>query len=274
MNGEALSNRDFDDLLTGYADAVGGAEVGSGNIAPTVARGLIQDWISTVVLEGVLAEAGVEVTDDQREAARTGLSEQAGFLAAPTEVQDFYVRAAATLDAAGAAFAPSEKDLAALYAKGPVESGVVCLRLILTDTEEDIDAAVARVDAGESFADVAAAVSTDTSAADGGILTDSQTGSACVQQSALASQIVPEFVAALEKAEVGVVTEPFEVPQVGWVAILLRPYTEVAADVGEVLGPATANRIGRDALTAADIWINPEYGRWDPETGQIVDIDR
>ncbi|MGA0878482.1 MAG: peptidylprolyl isomerase [Ilumatobacteraceae bacterium] len=274
VNGESLSNQDFDDLLSGYAAAVGGAQVESGNVNTAVARGLILDWVNTVVLEGVLDEAGIDVTDEQRDAARTGLSQQGGFLAAPVAVQDFYVRASATLEAAGLAFTPSEDDMADLYGKGPTESEVVCLRLILTNTQEDVEAAVARITAGESFADVAKDVSTDTSAADGGILTDQQSGSACVQLSTLASQIVPEFVTALRTADVGVVSPPFEVPGVGWVTILLRPYSEVAADVGQILGPATAGRIGRDALATARIWISPEYGRWDPETQQIVDTDR
>lgn len=274
VNGESLSNQDFDELLSGYAAAVGGAEVDSGNINTVVARGIIQDWVSTVVLEGLLEKADIEVTDEQREAARAGLSQQGGFLAAPAAVQDFYVRAAATLDAAGLAFTPSEDEMADLYAKGPAESEVVCLRLILTNTRDDLEAAVARIIAGESFGDVAKDVSTDTSAADGGILTDQQTGSACVQLSTLADQIVPEFVTALQTAKVGVVAPVFEVPGVGWVAILLRPYAEVAADVGTVLGPATAGRLSREAVATAKIWISPEYGRWDPETQQIVDIDR
>lgn len=274
MNGESLSNQDFDELLSGYAAAVGGAQVDSGNVNTVVARGVIQDWVSTVVLEGVLEEAGIDVTDEQRDAARAGLSQQGGFLAAPAAVQDFYVRAAATLDAAGLAFTPSEDEMAALYAKGPTESEVVCLRLILTNTREDVEAAVARITAGESFGDVAKEVSTDTSAADGGILNDQQNGSACVQLSTLANQIVPEFVTALQTAKVGVVTQPFEVPGVGWVAILLRPYTEVATDVATVLGPATAGRLSREAVATAKIWISPEYGRWDPETQQIVDVDR
>lgn len=274
VDGRSLSNRDFDALLSGYAKAVGGAEVSSGNVNTVAARGLLQDWINTVILEGVLAEAGIEVTEAQREAAREGLSQQPGFLAAPADVQEFYVRAASTQDAAGAAFAPTAEELEDDYAQGPSASGVVCLRLILTETREDIDAALARVQAGESFATVATDTSTDVSAPDGGILADPQTGSACVLTSTLAEQIVPEFVSALETAEVGVTTAPFEVPGVGWVAILVRPYDEVADDVATILGPATANEIGRDALASADVWVNPEYGRWDPETRQIIDVDR
>lgn len=274
VDGLSLSNRDFDSLLSGYAEAVGGAEVSSGNINTVAARGLLQDWISTVVLEGVLAEAGIEVTDAQREAAREGLSQQPGFVAAPADVQEFYIRAAATQDAAGAAFAPSAEELEAEYALGPSESGVVCLRLILTETREDIEAAVARVRAGEDFAAVATDTSSDVSAADGGILADPQSGSACVLTSTLAEQIVPEFVSALDTAEVGETTAPFEVPGVGWVAIFVRPYDEVAEDVATVLGPATANELGRDALASADVWVNPEYGRWDSETRQIIDVDR
>ena len=271
VNGESLSNQDFDRLVSGYSEVVSGAQVASGNVNMVAARGLLQDWINTIILEGALKEAGVSVTDEQREAARAGLSAQGGFSAAPVDVQDFYIRAASVLEAVGLAFAPDSDELAEIYNRGPIESGVVCLRLILTTSREEIDAAVNRISAGESFADVAAATSIDISAEDGGILTDQQTGSACVQQAELASQIVPEFVAALETAQIGVTTAPFEVPQVGWVVILLRPYEEVSSDVAPVLGPTIANRIGRAALAEADIWLSAEYGRWDVETFQIID---
>lgn len=274
VNDESLSNRDFDDLASGYSSVVSGALLASGNVNMVAARGLLLDWINTVVLEGVLEEAGVIVTDEQRETARVGLNAQGGFALAPQAVQDFYVRAASVLEAAGVAFAPDASELAETYNRGPVESGVVCLRLILTNTRDEIDAAVARLAAGETFAEVAAATSTDISADDGGILTDQQNGSACVQQAALASQIVPEFVTALETAAVGVVSEPFEVPGIGWVTILLRPFEEVADAVTLLLGPTTASRIGRDALIAADVWVSAEYGRWDSASLQILDIDR
>ena len=274
VNGESLSNRDFDELVEGYSSVVSGAQLESGNVNMVAARGILQDWINTVVLEAVLDEARVTVTDEQRETAREGLSAQGGFADAPQVVQDFYVRAASVLEAAGAAFAPDANELAEIYNRGPLESGAVCLRLILTTTREDIDAAIARIAAGESFADVAAATSTDISAADGGILTDQQNGSPCVQQSVLASQIVPEFVSALDSAQVGVVSDPFEVPGIGWVAILLRPFDEVSNDVAQLLGPSTASRLGQEALNSASIWISAEYGRWDTETLQIVDIDQ
>lgn len=273
VNGESLSNRDFDELISGYSSVVEGALLPSGNVNMVAARGLLLDWINTVILEEVLEEAGVTVTDEQRESARAGLSAQGGFSAAPAAVQDFYVRAASVLEAAGDAFAPDPSELAETYSRGPLDSGVVCLRLILTDTREEIDAAVALIAAGQTFAAVAEATSKDISAAEGGILTDQQTGSPCVQQTQLATQIVPEFVAALETAEVGVVGKPFEVPGIGWVAILLRPFEEVSDAVATLLGPSTASRVGQDALSQADIWLSAEYGRWDAETSQIVDID-
>ncbi len=274
VNGQSLSNRDFDELVDGYSGVVSGALLDSGNVNMVAARGILQDWINTVVLESVLEEARIAVTDEQREVARAGLSAQGGFTAAPQVVQDFYVRAASVLEAAGAAFTPDASELAATYDQGPLESGVVCLRLILTNTREDVDAAVARIAAGESFAEVAAATSIDISAADGGVLTDQENGSACVLQSVLSTQIVPEFVNAISTAEVGVVSDPFEVPGIGWVTILLRPFSEVSKEVADLLGPSTAARIGQEALKSASIWISAEYGQWDAESLQIIDIGR
>lgn len=56
----------------------------------------------------------------------------------------------------------------------------------------------------------------------------------------------------------------------GWVAVMLRPFSEVASEAERVIGPVTASRIANSALDSAKIWINPGYGRWDPDSRQVV----
>jgi hypothetical protein len=265
-----LSNGDFHDLLQGYTEATQSGLLPTGNVDSNVARLILQDWVGASVLERTLVEYGVEISQTDLDDARTTLDAQVGFSDAPDIVRDFYIRATAVRAVAGATFTPDREELAQLYANGPEESGIACLRLILTDSEADIDAALDRIEAGESFADVASDVSTDTSAEAGGILSNNQTGDECFPFEEIVEQIVEQIALVIPDTRPGEVTGPIEVPEVGWVAVMLRPFSEVASEAEKVIGPVTASRISNSALDSAKIWINPGYGRWDPDSRQVV----
>lgn len=267
---DALSNDDFHELLDGYTDATQSGLLPTGNVDSNVARLILQDWISASVLERTLVEYGVEISPSDLDAARATLDAQIGFSEAPDIVRDFYIRATAVRAVAGATFTPDREGLAELYANGPEESGIACLRLILADSEADVDAALDRIDAGESFADVARDVSTDTSASAGGILTNNQTGDECFPFEQIVEQIVEQIALVIPEARPGVVTGPIEVPDLGWVLLVLRPFSEIASEAERVVGPVTASRIANSALDSAEVWINPSYGQWDPDIRQVV----
>ena len=270
FEGESLANRDFDELLVGYATAVPEAFLASGNIDVEIARGVLQNWISTQAILAVLQEAKVEITDDDRSTALANLQQEEGFTETSQVVQDFYVIASASQAAAQREFSLSEADLAAIYETNASQSGAVCLRAILTSTQEEIAAVTARLDAGEDFASVAAEASIDSSATNGGALTNQTSGSACLDQATFESQVTPEFLTALADAPVGQPTAAFEIPTVGWVVLLIRPFDEVADDVAALIGGNGALEAGRAELSTAKIWVSPEYGRWDPATLGVV----
>ncbi|MFM8855768.1 MAG: peptidylprolyl isomerase [Actinomycetota bacterium] len=267
---DTLSNGDFHELLEGYTDATQSGLLPTGNVDSNVARLILRDWISASVLERTLVEYGVEISPTDLDDAQATLDSQVGFSDAPEIVRDFYIRATAVRAVAGATFTPDREELAQLYANGPQESGIACLRLILTDSKEAIDGALDRIEAGESFADVARAVSTDTSAETGGILSNNQTGDECFPFDEIVEQIVEQIALVIPDTRPGEVTGPIEVPDVGWVAVMLRPFSEVASEAERVIGPVTASRIANSALDSAKIWINPGYGRWDPDSRQVV----
>ena len=267
---DALSNDDFHELLEGYTDATQSGLLPTGNVDSNVARLILQDWVSASVLERTLAEYGVEISPTDLDDARATLDAQVGFSDAPDVVRDFYIRATAVRAVAGATFTPDREELAQSYANGPEESGIACLRLILADSEADIDAALDRIEAGESFADVASDVSTDTSASAGGILTNNQSGDECFPFDEIVEQIVEQIAVVIPDTRPGEVNGPIEVPDLGWVALTLRPFSEVASEAERVIGPVTASRIANSALDSAEIWINSSYGRWDPDGRQVV----
>ena len=89
-----------------------------------------------------------------------------------------------------------------------------CVRHILVPTEEEANDALSRIEGGEAFADVAAEVSTDGTAAGGGDLGCEALG-----------VYVPEFAEAAFNAEIGQVTAPVE-SQFGLHLILVESVEE------------------------------------------------
>lgn len=270
VNGNELSGSDFDELLIGYADAIPNAEADTGTVNGSVARGLLSDWATTTILRERLSAAGRDVTDADLAEARSILEQQAGFADASPTAQNFYVLATAVQRVFADAFGPSLDELRESYDVGPSSSGVYCLRAILVTDEVVIGEIGAQLAAGADFADVAAEFSIDSSAANGGIITDPGSGVACFDQVTLASQIVPEFATALSVARIGVPTPPFEIPNVGWVIAVLRPFDEVADDVREVVGIGAAESERIDAIAGAEVWVSSEYGIWDAANGRVV----
>jgi hypothetical protein len=272
FNDETLSNSEFDDLLVGFAAAVPDSFLATGNIDIAVAQTIVQNWISTKAVVAALEEAGTAITDEDRNEALTALQTEPGFTDAPQVVQDFYVLATASQSVANREFKIDLDDLQALYEDRSTQSGAVCLRAILVETQEEIDAVTARIAAGEDFAAIAQEVSVDSSAANGGALQDRSSGSGCLEQTSFENQVTPEFLTALTEAKVGQVTASFEIPTVGWVVLLVRPFDEVADDVAALIAGNGAIEAGRSVLNSAKVWVSPEYGRWDPATLSIVPV--
>lgn len=266
----SLSRDDFDQLLDGYTEATQSGLLPTGNVDADIARLILGDWISSAVLERTLLEYGVELSDADLEDAAAVLDQQTGFAEAPQHVRDFYIRATALRTVTGTTFKPGPEELSELYAAGPKTSGVVCLRLILTKDRAAINDALERIDGGEPFGDVARAVSTDTSAMAGGVLVNSQTSAECFPYEEVLANIVEQIGAVIPDLRPGVTSEPIEVPDVGWVAVLLRPFSEVADEVEKISGPATASRLTDSALDSLSVWVSPEFGRWDSELRKVV----
>lgn len=270
VGNDRFSKSDFTDFLDAYTSASKTGLLPSGNLDATMVRTVLLDWIRTAALERSLSDLGVEVTRAELDKAEASLLLQPGFSSAPDLVRAFYVRATAVRSLTGDTFSPNPEETANSYTAGPKESGVACLRLILTESKDAIDTAAARLAAGESFDAVAKDTSTDTSAALGGILKDTQSDNECYALDVLTSQIVEQIGAVIPDLQPGVATSPIEVPKLGWVIVVLRPYAEVTADVAKIIGPVAATRLADSILDTANVWVNPEYGRWDATSRQVV----
>lgn len=267
VDGERLSRDTFETLLDGYADAIPTSRRSNGAVDISIARGLITDWVTTRILIADLADEGIEISNADLDEARSILEPQDGFATAGPDTQEFYVLATAVRRVFNETFGISEADAREAYDNGRTE--IVCLRGILTDDADAINAAALRLSAGEDFAVVAAEVSTDSTKDNGGILSDQQTGSECLSLSSL-TQGAPELVQPLFGVAPGGNTAPFELSAGGWAILHIRTYDEVAGEVRDSLGSQSADAARIAAITASDVSVSSEYGRWDPTTGTVT----
>lgn len=142
----------------------------------------------------------------------------------------------------------------------------VCSSHLLVESQADAVAALARIEAGEAFADVATAVSIDEgSAVQGGYL-------GCTDPSVY----VPEFAEALVALEVGQVSAPVE-SQFGFHVIMREDAADAVAErEANLLAQAEASVDNfmfsqrqaalsgwiSERLDAADVTVDPAFGSW------------
>lgn len=138
---------------------------------------------------------------------------------------------------------------------------------LLVATQEEADAAKAQLDAGEPFAEVAAAVSTDVTSANGGDLGWFGEGA-----------MVDEFEAAVMALDVGGVSDPFET-QFGWHIVTLvderaQPVPEFEQVAQQLLGELQEAAVIAylDELTAAATIERPEQGAFDPSLINQIEL--
>lgn len=272
VDGRSLSADELDDLIVGYAESAGeGGFNPAGTVSADVARSLLTTWVSTTVNVGLIEAAGGSVTDEDLSAAREILDAEPGFAEADERVRTFFIWNAAVATKLSEIFAPDSQELESLYESGASSSGAVCVRAILVATKEEIDAVALRLFAGEEFADVAADVSIDPSGADGGILTGAG-GNNCLEFADVVESVAPSFVDALGATAIGEVSQPFEITDTGWAVVLQRPFDEVADDLIDIFGVQASQSVSSEALASARIWIDAEYGRWNPTSGTVVSL--
>ena len=155
----------------------------------------------------------------------------------------------------------------AFYDENPGQFALLCSRHILVGSEQAANDVIARLDAGEDFAAVAAETSTDPgSGPQGGLLYTE--GQPCPP----ANGFVGEFVDGALAATPGEPSDPVQT-EFGWHVILVdevqeRPFDEVEAEVADAMRQQ-AGQLAVAGFGQADVWINPRFGTWNAEQGFI-----
>ncbi|MCJ7725793.1 MAG: peptidylprolyl isomerase, partial [Acidimicrobiia bacterium] len=155
--------------------------------------------------------------------------------------------------------------LLANLAADPALLATVCVRHILTSTEEEAQDVLTRLEAGEDFATVADEVSTDSSS--GGDLGCSAP-----------SRYVVSFADATMEADVGVLYGPIQ-SEFGYHVLIVDERdvptaADVEADPGAFLPSDQLQTLWIDWINArlgeSEITVNPKFGVWDTTTLRIV----
>ena len=286
VNGDRISQNDLQRELNAILDNrayLEQVDQGFASRSGERARGAGKNTFNTVFVAAVLdrrigfelihqevERRKLKVSAAQRRETRQNLEQSYGkevFGKFPKAYRDDLVRIFAEVTALQEALGESSLDAADIrefYEANPAAFAQTCVRHILVDSEEKAAAAKARIDAGEDFAAVARAVSSDNqgpgggSAARGGDL-------GCLAQGSL----VPEFETAMAGLAPGQVSGPVRT-QFGFHILQVterktQTLEEATPQIRENLeqqSPDAVQAFVNEALAKAKIVVNPRYGKF------------
>ncbi|HEU4841142.1 MAG TPA: peptidylprolyl isomerase, partial [Ilumatobacteraceae bacterium] len=242
----------------------------TGTIPADTARSVLTTLVNREAALAFLDANGQPITDEDRQAFLDTVPEDDPLFDYPEEVRDIVVDLNAAQTARARIAAPAADELQRRYEEEPETLGVVCIRHVVVGTEAAADDVLARLDAGESIADVAADVSVDTSTASNGGAVEGGDGSACVPAAALRAN-------AADLADIALVSRPGTPTgpaqsQLGWHVVEARPYDEVADSLAALFDASAGDLLFDSALGDIDVDVDPRYGRWDALSRRVVEL--
>jgi hypothetical protein len=153
------------------------------------------------------------------------------------------------------------------YESGVSGSPVICLAAITVANIDDANNVLAQLNSGTSFADAARQFSTDATIAQDGGIVHAQDGGECIDPAA----VNPNVITALKDTPIG---RPIAANLDTFSAVLmLRPFDDLLLESKSKIAGAVVSQDQLDTLvSAADIYVDPRYGRWDPASGAVVTL--
>ena len=268
VNGAEVTTSDVEAL---YAEGVGAVP------AEQFADNLLNAIVEFLVIDTAESEFGISFTGEEIEVRRAELEEQILSDSGGLSYEEFLdqngftndrilriahqqlVADAVEIALVAEASPVTDEELQARYDASLFDLTEACVSHILVATEEEALAAKDRIDAGESFAEVAMDVGTDGTAEAGGEL-------GCTPL----SQYVPEFALGAYEVPLDQTSSPVE-SQFGFHLILVTertttPFEDVEDDLRRSFEAERAGGLVQDWLlevvTAADVAIDEQYGTW------------
>ena len=157
-------------------------------------------------------------------------------------------------------------EAAARYDAGIESAGTICISGIVVEAEDTANRVADELVAGADFAELLAAENLDPSLGSvGGDI-------GCITSDQLTEAVDVEFVqvAAGLSADDPIAVSPLFDPQgneFAWVVLKFRPFAELSAADADAV---TAAIDSAARLADADVFVDPRYGTFDAETGQVV----
>lgn len=257
---DELSDEMLDELVGLVSDPqTGGA--GDPTSGDSV-RNALTFWVRAQVLEQLVDDAGVEISDTVRDEAAAQAVQLPMYDELSTGSQDFVVGWFASTASFDSVEGPGDEAKAEFYDQGMESTGIACVSHILVETEAEAEEVLAELEGGADFPTLAQERSIDPgSGAQGGVLQ-------CTLLSTFETQYVPSFVAAARVAVVGVPTDPVE-SDFGFHVIRVRTYDEVSDELAPYF--ASPDFAVAGAIDDTDVYVNPRYGALD-EGGVVVPL--
>lgn len=275
VDGAAVSDDEFSSLSRSYFETdlffqqsglgqTAEERIDNGAVNADATRGLLTAVIQQELLTGFLADQGVDnsVIRTDFESGTLSQTPLAGAEIDPALI-DLIIDGDPSVigQSLGLVAAPNIDQLEEMYTSDPTSTGVVCVRHILVETEDEADDIVDELATGADFTELAAERSQDeASAVNGGAI--KAPDNECIPLDTVRQGFDPAFAAGILGGTEGAVAGPVET-SFGWHVILTRPWTEVAESVGALFQPEAAGSFLFDGHKAtADIDVDARYGRW------------
>jgi hypothetical protein len=274
VGGQTIAQGDFDALVTEFAqrgDIFGTAPLGDdGTSSADQARVLLGAMVQVAAVRELLDMSGTSFSDDDLAPFFDTLPADHPWRELSPALLDLIAATDATvidneLSRVGALDAA---EVEAMYRRDPASTGMLCLRHILVETEDEANDIIDDLKAGADFAALAAERSIEPAAAEsGGALVSPD--SACITTNQYVTGFDQDFTRGAFATPADGWSEPVE-SSFGWHVILNRPWDEVEDALISVLTGPLGAPIRLDGLLNSDaVRVDPRYGTWDPPTGRI-----
>jgi parvulin-like peptidyl-prolyl isomerase len=270
-----LENEDYlEQVDQGFASRGGEPAVGEGRdtFNTVFVAAVLDRRIGFELIHQEVVRRKISISDERRNETRGSLEESYGkdvFDAFPKAYRDDLVGIFSEVAALQEALGESDVDAAAVrayYDENPAAFQQSCVRHILVDSQAKAAELKARITAGEDFAAIAMAESTDNQVPNGSAQQGGDLG--CVGRGSL----VPEFESAMDNLLPGQVSDPVQT-QFGYHLIEVRErkvvsLEEATPQIRESLQSSQGDPVQQyvnEALADAEIKVNPRYGTFEKE---------
>jgi parvulin-like peptidyl-prolyl isomerase len=271
VNGTKIGRDEFESLAN-LLDEAKIFTMTNGALSADDARQVLNTMINAALVRDVLEEFDTTVTDPDRDTVRSNLAESGQLDSYPAVLQDYVIGLYADQTALSRVEALSSDEVQKLYESAPGAAGVMCLRHLVVEEETTAEEALAEVESGADFADVAGEYSTEPNAAEsGGALRDTNNDNDCIPLSQYQSQFDLDFVRGALTAMPGEVVGPIK-SSFGWHLIQARSYDDIESSLQAIFANNTGSSLADAAILGADVRVDSSFGKWDAQSGTVIDL--